>query len=87
MTALVGFFLFRSLLGCYADSTADRGGIDLAAAGTLYIFAYRSGCAPVGLSNRHPAGELQNVPQVSADVNPHHLARVLAPSLIPSTID
>ena len=30
-------FLFRSLLGCYAVSTADRGGIDLAAAGTLSI--------------------------------------------------
>ena len=28
--------LFRKLLGSYAISTADRGGIDLAAAGTLY---------------------------------------------------
>ena len=41
-------FLFRSLLGCYADSTADRGGIDLAAAGTLYTFAYRSGMRTLG---------------------------------------
>ena len=31
------------LLGSYAISTADRGGIDRAAAGTLYTFAYRSG--------------------------------------------
>ena len=40
--------LFRKLLGSYAISTADRGGIDLAAAGTLYTFAYRSGMRTLG---------------------------------------
>ena len=86
--------LFRKLLGSYAISTADRGGIDLAAAGTLYTNSSLSvRDAHVGGSQIDtPAGSRGFLCHIQLAINlavadPAFRGAVLAPSLMPSTID